>query len=139
MSGLSPGTHNNAEITMQLRGNDMVQKLTEEQQRSAHKIIVANRGDCAKEDDCNEDVLGCLRCPNSTYNSGNRCFSSEYTNECKNPAFQAENLRRSQAWLDTHITDAEIMAESPREFCERMARTGKCGQSGDSCAECAKD
>ena len=107
----------------------MIQKLTEDQQRTAHKIIVANRGDCIKKYDCNENILGCLICPNSTYNSGNRCFSSEYTNEYKDPAFQAENLRRSQAWLDAHITDAEIMAESPREFCERMVRTegkGKC-------------
>ena len=101
----------------------MIQKLTEDQQRTAHKIIVANRGDCIKKYDCNENILGCLICPNSTYNSGNRCFSSEYTNEYKDPAFQAENLRRSQAWLDAHITDAEIMAESPREFCERMVRT----------------
>ena len=92
----------------------MDQKLTEEQQRSAHKVIVANRGDCGKV----SNYLNCCDCPN-------------FFNSCDlpSPEFQAENLRRSQAWLDAHITDAEIMAESPREFCERMVRTdgkGKC-------------
>ena len=99
----------------------MAQKLTEEQQRSAHKIIVANRGDCAKE----SNFLSCIDCPNNSCNSGVLCFGSKI-----NPtAFQAKNLRRSQAWLDQHITDAEIMTETLKEFCERMVRTegkGKC-------------
>ena len=93
----------------------MDQKLTEEQQRSAHKIIKANRGNCFK----NSNYLNCCDCPNFFDTCG---LSSSIE-------FQAENLRRSQAWLDEHITDAEIMAESPREFCERMVRTegkGKC-------------
>jgi len=93
----------------------MTQKLTEEQQRSAHKIIVANRGNCLK----NSNYLNCCDCPNFF----DTCGLSPSIE------FQAENLRRSQAWLDEHITDAEIMAESPREFCERMVRTegkGKC-------------
>ena len=95
----------------------MDQKLTEEQQRSAHKIIVANRGNCANKG----NYLNCWDCP--------RNFESP---RCAGPLsteFQAENLRRSQAWLDAHITDAEIMAESPQEFCERTIRTegyGKC-------------
>jgi len=113
----------------------MTQKLTEEQQRSAHKIIKANRGDCSKEG----NYLNCINCPNSAYNSGVLCFTSDFPERSKSPAFQAENLRRSQAWLDAHITDAEIMAESPQEFCERMVRTEKCKPLGDSCAECAKD
>jgi len=113
----------------------MTQKLTEEQQRSAHKIIKANRGDCSKEG----NYLNCINCPNSAYNSGVLCFTSDFPERSKSPAFQAENLRRSQAWLDAHITDAEIMAESPREFCERLVRTGMCKPLGDSCAECAKD
>jgi len=87
----------------------MTQKLTEEQQRSAHKIIVANRGNCLK----NSNYLNCCDCPNF-FDTCDLSPSKE---------FQAENLRRSQAWLDEHITDAEIMAESPREFCERMVRT----------------
>ena len=96
---------------------DMDQKLTEEQQRSAHKIIVANRGNCAYKG----NYLNCWDCP--------RAFESSRCKGPSSPEFQAENLRRSQAWLDAHITDAEIMAESPREFCERMIRTegkGKC-------------
>lgn len=92
----------------------MTQELTEEQQRAAHKIIVANRGDCGKV----SNYLNCCDCPN-------------FFNSCDSPSpeFQTENLRRSQAWLDTHITDAEIMAESPREFCERMVRTEGMGKS----------
>ena len=104
----------------------MTQKLTEEQQRAAHKIIKANRGDCGSIFLPN---ISCIDCPNSSHNSGVLCFVSNFPESSKSPAFQAENLRRSQAWLDEHITDAEIMAESPREFCERMVRTkgnGKC-------------
>ena len=120
---------------------DMDQKLTEEQQRSAHKVIKANRGDCGSIFLPN---ISCIDCPNSSHNSGVLCFVSNFPESSKSPAFQAENLRRSQAWLDTHITDAEIMAESPREFCERMVRTegfGRCkGRSffsdADSCKNC---
>jgi len=95
----------------------MTQVLTEEQQRAAHKIIKANRGNCAK----GSNYLYCIDCAH--YNGVKSCLNY------RSPEFQAENLRRSQAWLDEHITDAEIMAESPREFCERMVRTegkGKC-------------
>ena len=92
----------------------MDQKLTEEQQRTAHKVIKANRGDCAYKG----NYLNCWDCPN-------------FFNSCDlpSPELQAENLRRSQAWLDEHITDAEILAESPREFCERMVRTEGMGKS----------
>ena len=119
----------------------MDQKLTEEQQRAAHKIIKANRGDCGSIFLPN---ISCIDCPNSSHNSGVLCFVSNFPESSKSPAFQAENLRRSQAWLDTHITDAEIMAESPQEFCERMVRTEgkgkcKCGINYDKsfCKSCA--
>jgi len=95
----------------------MDQKLTEEQQRSAHKIIVANRGDCAYKG----NYLNCWDCP--------RNFEPSRCEGPLSPAFQSENLRRSQAWLDAHITDAEIMAETPTEFCERMVRTEGMGKS----------
>ena len=101
----------------------MDQKLTEEQQRSAHKIIKANRGDCAKKG----NYLNCHECPKGDDESSECC--ANFPGDLLSPEFQAENLRRSQAWLDTHITDAEIMAESPQEFCERMVRTdgkGRC-------------
>jgi len=118
----------------------MDQELTEEQQRSAHKIIKANRGDCGKR----SNFLSCVDCPNSSYNSGVLCFTSDFPERSKSPAFQAENLRRSQTWLDQHITDAEIMSESPREFCERMVRTkgfGKCfasiTENNSLCKNCA--
>lgn len=118
----------------------MDQKLTEEQQRSAHKIIKANRGNCGSIFLPN---ISCIDCPNSSHNSGVLCFTSDFLEGSKSPAFQAENLRRSQAWLDAHITDAEIMAESPREFCERMVRTegnGRCRSSinydGSFCKTC---
>jgi len=93
----------------------MTQKLTEKQQRTAHKIIVANRGDCSKID----NFLYCDECPWFR----NSC-SGNISNYLPFEKFQAENLRRSQAWLDEHITDAEIMAETPQEFCERMERAG---------------
>jgi len=118
----------------------MDQELTEEQQRSAHKIIKANRGDCGKR----SNFLSCVDCPNSSYNSGVLCFTSDFPERSKSPAFQAENLRRSQAWLDEHITDAEILAETPKEFCERMVRTkgfGKCfasiTENNSLCKNCA--
>jgi hypothetical protein len=98
----------------------MTQKLTEEKQRAAHKVIVANRGDCSKGD----NFLYCDECPWFR----NSC-SGNISNYLPLEKFQAENLRRSQAWLDAHITDAEIMAETPKEFCERMVRTegyGRC-------------
>ena len=110
----------------------MVQKLTEEQQRAAHKIIVKNRGDCAYKG----NYLNCHNCPKNS-ESFEPC--DNFPGDLLSPEFQAENLRRSQAWLDAHITDAEIMTESPKEFCERLVRTGKCKPLGDSCAECAKD
>jgi len=66
----------------------MTQKLTEEQQRAAHKIIKANRGDCLK----NSNYLNCCDCPNFF----DTCGLSPSIE------FQSENLRRSQAWLDAH-------------------------------------
>jgi len=101
----------------------MDQQLTEEQQRSAHKIIKANRGDCAK----GSNYLNCHDCPKGDDESSECC--ANFPGDLRSPEFQAENLRRSQAWLDAHITDAEIMAETPTEFCERMVRTegnGRC-------------
>ena len=101
----------------------MTQKLTEEQQRSAHKIIKANRGDCANKG----NYLNCWACPKSDNESSECC--ANFPGYLLSPEFQAESLRTSQAWLDAHITDAEIIAESPREFCERMVRTlgnGRC-------------
>jgi len=89
----------------------MTQVLTEEQQRSAHKIIKANRGNCAK----GSNYLYCIDCAH--YNGVKSCLNY------RSPEFQAKNLRRSQAWLDAHITDDEIMSETPKEFCERMVRT----------------
>lgn len=115
----------------------MDQKLTEEQQRSAHKIIKANRGDCAYKG----NYLNCHDCPKGDDESFECC--ANFQGDLLSPEFQAENLRRSQTWLDTHITDAEIMAESPREFCKRMVRTegyGNCiaGMKGNHslCKNC---
>lgn len=71
----------------------MTQKLTEEQQRAAHKIIVANRGDCAKID----NYLNCHDCPKGDDESCDACV-----NFPRFPEFRAENLRTSQAWLDEH-------------------------------------
>ena len=101
----------------------MTHKLTEEQQRAAHKVIVANRGDCTKID----NYLNCHDCPKGDDESCDACDAC--VNFPRFPEFRAENLRTSQAWLDKHITDAEIMAETRREFCERMVRTegyGRC-------------
>ena len=75
----------------------MTQKLTEEQQRCAHKIIVANRGDCAKE----SIYLDCHNCPR-IYECDGRAFHVFST---KN--FQTDNLRRSQVWLDEHSATAQ--------------------------------
>ena len=101
----------------------MDQKLTEEQQRAAHKIIKANRGDCGKV----SNYLNCHECPKGDDESSECC--ANFPGDLLSPEFQAENLRRSQAWLDEHITDAEILAESPQEFCERMVRTEGRGKS----------
>ena len=75
----------------------MTQKLTEEQQRSAHKIIVANRGDYTKE----SIYLDCHNCPR-IYECDGRAFHVFST---KN--FQTDNLRRSQVWLDEHSATAQ--------------------------------
>ena len=75
----------------------MTQKLTEEQQRSAHKIIVANRGDYTKE----SIYLDCHNCPR-IYECDGRAFNVFLT---KN--FQTDNLRRSQVWLDEHSATAQ--------------------------------
>ena len=77
----------------------MVQKLTEEQQRSAHKIIVANRGDCAK----GSNYLYCIDCAH--YNGVKSCLNY------RSPAFQAENLRRSQA--PEKVVDPKPVANTP--------------------------
>lgn len=70
----------------------MTHKLTEEQQRAAHKIIVANRGDCKKKG----NYLNCPDCA-SFYNDACPVNVSNSL-----PYFFAENLRRSQKWLDAH-------------------------------------
>ena len=83
----------------------MDQKLTEEQQRAAHKIIVANQGDCAKID----NYLNCHDCPKGDDESFEPC--ANFPGDLNSPEFQAENLRTSQAWLDAHITDDEMATD----------------------------
>ena len=84
----------------------MTQKLTEEQQRSAHKIIVANRGDCANK----SNYLNCHNCPKSDDESSECC--ANFPGDLLSPEFQAENLRRSQA-APLHVTPAVSGATLP--------------------------
>ena len=77
-----------------------MQKLTEEQQRNAYKIIKANRGDCKKG-----IYLNCFDCPRF-YNG----CSGDISDSLPLDDFKADNLRISQKWLDAHpATPQEIL------------------------------